>query len=138
MCSAYLAGDWWVEYSAFYTVAGMQAAARDGCGKQLLLPSGTHFEKELFHGISKQHARIAAVQGRVLSGGECSHATAYARGCGSDCMWTICQGYRQQELALGTCACSHVGKNLDSGRYGCGSCATQHVICMAVSSNRCA
>ena len=56
-----------MEYTAFHTVASIQTAAKNGFGQQLVLPVGTHAEKELFHGITKQHAKVAAVQGMGLA-----------------------------------------------------------------------
>ena len=66
-CFAVHAGKWWVEYIAFHTVASVQTAVKNGFGQQLVLPVGTHAEKELFHGISRQHAKVASVQGKGLA-----------------------------------------------------------------------
>lgn len=56
-----------MEYIAFHTVASIQTAAKIGFGQQLVLPVGTHAEKELFHGIVRQHAKVASVQGKGLA-----------------------------------------------------------------------
>lgn len=56
-----------MEYIAFHSVADIHAAARGDCERQVVLPSGTHAEKELFHGVSRQHARVAAIQGEYIA-----------------------------------------------------------------------
>ena len=55
------AEGWFVEYLPFFTAAQVQAAQADSCSSAL--PSGTDLKHELFRGVQRHHASVAALQG---------------------------------------------------------------------------